>query len=237
MAHYIVYETDERTYFLKRMLRDKTPVRDTHIFAPNLTLSEAELTALQSGDELVSGKLDDSAKALCAAKGITVRYLSKDETFMAENARLTAEGALGIILEHSMLSLRDMKVLVAGFGRTGAAVCRLLTELNVDFDVVTSASPRPARAFAAKVFTPSEVDFSLYDVVINTAPAAVFTDEQALSLPAESVYIDLASRPAVNLEMLSGLGLDAGIYPALPAKCCPKSAARAMMNFVTEGQL
>ena len=220
MAHYIVYETDERTYFLKRMLRDKTPVRDTHIFAPNLTLSEAELTALQSGDELVCGKLDDSAKALCAAKGITVRYLSKDETFMAENARLTAE-----------------KVLVAGFGRTGAAVCRLLTELNVDFDVVTSASPRPARAFAAKVFTPSEVDFSLYDVVINTAPAAVFTDEQALSLPAESVYIDLASRPAVNLEMLSGLGLDAGIYPALPAKCCPKSAARAMMNFVTEGQL
>ena len=237
MAHYIVYETDERTYFLKRMLRDKTPKRDTHIFAPNLTLSEAELTGVGGGDELVCGKLDESARAYCAARGVNVRYMSIDETFAAENARLTAEGALGIILEHSMLSLSDMKVLVVGFGRIGAALCRLLSALGVDSDVVTTASPRPARAFAAAVFTPAEADFARYDVVVNTVPEKIFLDEQALSLPAESVYIDLASRPAVDLEMLTGLGLDAGIYPALPARCCPKSAARAMMNFVTEGKL
>lgn len=237
MAHYIVYETDERTYFLKRMLRDKTPERDTHVFAPNLTLTEAELTGVRDGDVLVCGKLDESAKACCATAGVRVRYFSEDETFAAENARLTAEGALGIILEHSMLSLADMKVLIVGFGRIGAALCRLLSPLGVDFDVVTTASPRPARAFAARVFTPAEADFSRYDVVVNTAPEQLFTDEQALALPADGVYIDLASRPAVNLKMLTGLGLDAGIYPALPAKCCPKSAARAMMNFVTEGKL
>lgn len=237
MARYIVYETDERTYFLKRMLRDKTPARDTHVFAPNLTLTTAELADVKNGDVLVCGKLDDGAAALCAERGVSVRFLSKDGDFAAENARLTAEGALGIMLEHSMTSLGDMKVLVAGFGRTGAAVCRLLSALGVDFDVVTTASPRPAKAFATAVFTPAEADFARYDVIVNTVPEKIFSDEQALSMPAEGVYIDLASRPAVNLEMLSGLGLDAGIYPALPAKCCPRSAARAMMKFVTEEKL
>lgn len=237
MARYIIYETDERTYFLKRMLRDKSPARDTHVFAPNLTLTESELEDVKSGDVLVCGKLSDGAAAYCAENGVTVRNMLKDADFAAENARLTAEGALGIMLEHGVTALCDMKVLVTGFGRTGAAVCRLLSSLGVDFDVATTASPRPARAFATAVFSPADVDFARYDVIVNTVPERIFSDEQALAMPADGVYIDLASRPAVNLGMLTGLGLDAGIYPALPAKCCPKSAARAMMKFVTEEKL
>ena len=48
------------------------------------------------------------------------------------------------------------------------------------------------------------------------------------------VYIDLASTPAADVKMLRTLGLDADVYPALPAKCAPESAALAMKDYILE---
>ena len=140
-----------------------------------------------------------------------------------------------------MLSLDDMRVLVLGFGRTGAAVVRLMDKLGVSVDVATTASPRPAGAFAGDIVLPGDADLALYDVVVNTVPQRVIDDERALSdderalsLRHDAVYIDLASVPGVNLAMLQGMGLDAEIYPALPAKCSPESAAAAMRDYILE---
>ena len=133
-----------------------------------------------------------------------------------------------------MLSLDDMRVLVLGFGRTGAAVVRLMDKLDVSVDIATTASPRPAGAFAGEIVLPGDADLALYDVVVNTVPQRVIDDERALSLRHDAVYIDLASVHGVNLAMLQGMGLDAEIYPALPAKCSPESAAAAMRDYILE---
>ena len=230
---YTVYQTDERMFFLKKILDGKRAPRATHIFAPNLTLSARELQNVRPGEVLVCGALDESGRRYTEENSVTVRCLSEDEDFLADNAALTAEGALGVLIEHSLLSLEEMLVLVIGFGRTGAAVCRLLSLLGARVHVATTASPRPARAFAEEVFPPEEAELSRYDAVVNTVPKLLFPGEKSLALAEDAVYIDLASRPAVELSMLSALGLDAASYPALPAKCSPVSAARAMARFVT----
>lgn len=39
MGEFIVYETDERMFFLKKQLSGLRPVTDTHIYAPNILLT------------------------------------------------------------------------------------------------------------------------------------------------------------------------------------------------------
>lgn len=234
MGEFIVYETDERMFFLKKQLEGLRPLVNTHIFAPNLVLSAERLDNVCEGETLVCGKLDEGAETLAQCKKLRVCRMLADEKFQAANARLTAEGALGIIIGHSMLSLEHMRVLVIGFGRTGAAVCRILDRLGVAKDVATGASPRPAGAFAHRVTTASSADLSLYDVIVNTVPDKVISDDRALAMRHDAVYIDLASKPGLNLAMLKNLGLDAEIYPAVPAKCSPESAAAAMKEYILE---
>lgn len=121
-----------------------------------------------------------------------------------------------------------------GFGRTGAAVCRLFDKVGAAVDVATTASPRPAGAFARRVTSASSADISVYDVIVNTVPVKTISDDRAITMRHDVVYIDLASTPGVNLTMLKNLGLDAEIYPALPAKCSPESAAAAMKEYILE---
>ena len=50
MGEFIVYETDERMFFLKKQLSGLRPVTDTHIYAPNILLTAERLDRTAEGD-------------------------------------------------------------------------------------------------------------------------------------------------------------------------------------------
>ncbi len=229
-----VIKTDERMYFLQKLLAGCAFDRDTHVYAPNIALDEEKLAKVADGGRVICGKCSDKVKDLARLRGIDVHCIMLDERFQAVNSRLTAEGALMLILERSLRSIRDSRVLIMGFGRMGAAVAKLLGDLSVNIAIATNSSSRPAFAFASDVLPLENFDFAPYDVIINTVPKPIVKDEELLTMREDAVYIDLASTPAINLEYARYLGLDAGIYPALPAKVCPLAAAVAMKDYISE---
>lgn len=229
-----VHQSDERMFFLSRLLHKTRFDTPTHVFAPNINVDVNTLSDVEDGAHIVLGKCTDEARALAQSRDITLYNIMQDEKFQSVNSRLTAEGALMVMIEHSVKSIFDCKVLVMGFGRMGAAVAKLLDRLDISFDIATTSSLRPAYAFAKNVVPMSGFDFSPYDVVINTVPLAVVKDSELMTMSKETVYIDLASKAAINLEYAKYLGIDADIYPALPAKTCPYSAAKAMQEYISE---
>ncbi len=229
-----VYETDERMYFLRRLLLNSDIDKRLYVFAPNILIEPKHLDEIEDGSYLIYGKCTDEVIAIAANKNIKLCNIMQDERFQAVNSRLTAEGALMLMLEHSLKSIEDCRVLVLGFGRMGAAVVGLLHRLAISTDVATTSSLRPAFAFADYVVPMHDFDFAHYDIVINTVPYPVVCDKDLMSMRSDAVYIDLASKPAINLEYAHYLGIDADIYPALPAKTCPYSAAVAMQEYITE---
>ena len=229
-----VHRTDERMYFLQKLLSGESYGRDTHVFAPNVALDEEKLSEVADCGRVICGKCSDVVRNSASGRGIDVYEIMRDEKFLAVNSRLTAEGALMLMLEHSLISISDARVLVMGFGRMGAAVARLMNKLEISLDVATNGSSRPAYAFAERVVPLEGFDFAPYDVIINTVPYPIVKDSELLTMRETVVYIDLASSPAVNLEYAKYLGLDADIYPALPAKVCPLGAARAMRDYISE---
>lgn len=219
-------------FFLRQEL-GFSPKKNTHIFAPNILLGAKDLEGFNGGEIVIGGRADNEAIALFNSLDIKYFNMLEDEIFQARNARLTAEGTLDIILSHSFVSLDRMKVLVIGFGRTGAAVVKLLRDVGVNtLTVATISSLRPAMAFADNVIKSSNFDFAPYDIVINTAPQQIIDDKEILTFSSSAIYIDLASKPALSLNFAKYLGVDADIYPALPAKTAPISAGEAIADYV-----
>ena len=232
MADFIIHQTDARMFFLRQEL-GFSPKKNTHIFAPNILLGAKDLEGFNGGEIVIGGRADNEAIALFNSLDIKYFNMLEDEIFQARNARLTAEGTLDIILSHSFVSIDRMKVLVIGFGRTGAAVVKLLRDVGVNtLTVATNSSLRPAMAFADNVIKSSNFDFAPYDIVINTAPQQIIDDKEILTFSSSAIYIDLASKPALSLNFAKYLGVDADIYPALPAKTAPISAGEAIADYV-----
>jgi dipicolinate synthase subunit A len=234
MKDFIIHQTDERMYYLKELLRGVTPPATTHVFAPNIPLSAAELECVCEKNIVIGGRAGNEALALMNAQDITYFDLMENEEFQAVNARLTASGTLNVIIENSIYSFEDLYALIIGFGRTGAAVARLFAKLDIATDIATNSASRPAHAFAKRTVGSSNFDFTPYNAIINTVPHPIISDKDLMSMRGDAVYIDLASKPALNLDYAKYLGLNADIYPSLPAKACPLSAAKAMQKYISE---
>lgn len=230
----IVHETDERMFYLKSMLKGVVFKVPTHIYAPNVLIEVNTLSTVEDGAQIFCGRVAKDAELLANSRDITLFSYNQSEQFQAVNSRLTAEGTLQIIIERSKRSVADCYVFILGFGRTGAAVANILGKLDVAFDVASTSSVRPAHAFAKRVLAMNNFNFSPYDVVINTVPSPIISDKELLSMKDDCVYIDLASKSAINLDYARYLSIDADIYPALPAKTCPYSAAKAMFEYIEE---
>jgi dipicolinate synthase subunit A len=234
MAEFIIYQTDERMFFLRNELSFSAKKR-THIFAPNILLGLGNVAEVGDHEVVIGGRADEEVKAHFNSTDVKYFNMLEDEKFQARNSRLTAEGTLNVVLSHSLMALDEMSVLVIGFGRTGAAVARILRQVGVKrLTVATTASLRPAYAFADEVIPVGSFDFAQYDTVINTVPQHIIDDKAVLTFSPSALYIDLATKPALNLCFAKYLGIDAEIYPALPAKTAPLSAARAIKDYVLE---
>ena len=236
MKNYLVnvHETDERMYYLKRMLAKTKTLVPTHVFAPNIVVDSNTLHEVEDNAYIFLGRTTDEAESLANSRDITLDIYSKDEKFQSVNSRLTAEGTLKIILEKTIKGLNDLSVLTIGFGRTGAAVAAILKDVGATVTVASNSSVRQAYALAERVIPAYGFEFGAFDVIVNTVPKPIITDKDAMTLKEGTLYIDLASTPAINLEYANYLGADAHIYPALPAKTAPYSAGKAIFDYISE---
>ena len=229
-----VATTDDRMFYLQRLLADVEFERDTHVYAPNILIDSEKLAKVRDGGCVVCGKYEAGLQNAAKERGIDIFDMMKNERFLAVNSRLTAEGALMLALEKLAISINDARAMILGFGRMGAAVARLLNRFDTYLTVATGSSLRPAYAFAKSVTPLENFDFSQQDLIINTVPQPIVSDAELLTMRTDAVYIDLASRPAINLDYAKYLGIDADIYPALPAKVCPLAAANAIRAYISE---
>ena len=146
-----------------------------------------------------------------------------DGTYTQENAALTAEGALELLMRRSTVALAGMPVLVAGFGRIGSRLAGMLSALGAK--VTVAARSEDARAEAAGRGY-AAVDFEhipeKFDAVVNTVPANVLAGNYGGAL-----CLDLASAPG---------GWDDGTAvlkaPGLPGLYAPKAAADVMAEAI-----
>ena len=155
--------------------------------------------------------------------------LLKDPYYLCANAAITAEAALGIVLNTLRCSVSQAKILILGWGRIGKCLTHQLDHLRAAVTVCARKESDRAmlRSLGYHAIAPESVLSRLgrYHCVINTAPAAI--------LPVESVG---RFRPGcLKLELATGVWLPGeDVVPAhgLPGKYKPEAAGALIAETV-----
>ncbi len=139
------------------------------------------------------------------SESVTRLDLLRDPYYLAANAAITAEAAVGILLKELKRSVAGAKILILGWGRIGKCLTHQLTALGADLTVYARKDSDRAMLRALGYRYAEEADGSGFDCVVNTIPAAVLQKDPG----------------CLKLELASGVwlpGHDTIVAHGLPGK-------------------
>jgi len=164
---------------------------------------------------------------------------SRQETFLIKNAQITAEAALMLAVEHMPGALYESRCLITGYGRIGKALAPLLKAAGAEVSVAARKAEDFARIESSglrkAVYSRIPSEAHRYDLVVNTADALVLGEAFIKNMGPDAIIIDLASRPGgTDFEAAKRHGIKALHALGLPGRYAPRTAARIIMDTVTE---
>ncbi len=188
---------------------------------------------------VLCGGLSDEFKAKIKSTGATAIDYYNVEQVLYDNAYLTAEGTLKLLIENTDTALIDKKILIIGSGRCGKALASILNKLDCNVTITTRKSTINTFSVMERIKTRKTQKISQFisdfDVIVNTAPALVLDREVLKIIDDNALIIELASQSS-GVDMNAALELNKkAIYaPALPGKYSPHSAAKVLYNSITQ---
>lgn len=155
--------------------------------------------------------------------------LLTDDSYLAENAQLTAHCTLTLAAQHLPVTLRGCPVLIVGWGRIGKCLAQLLHQLGAEVSVAARKSADRAMVGALGCI-PEDTGqlrhiLCRYRLIINTVPEPVLSESQLRHCRPDCLMIELASRPGILSETV----LKA---PGLPGKMVPESSGKLIARTV-----
>lgn len=257
--HSIIFVTDLRQQFIGEYLPGKNAVFYLdEMESPEKYISQAEWVILPTPVEKVDknktidkllkdnltknqyvfgGKFSKRWKDFFMEKEISYSDFMEDETVTCENAAITAEATVAEVIRNSRYSIHGQKIIITGFGRCAKEIARKLSALGAK---VTILARRAEARREARELGYEAVDFSYGPeeaygtrVYVNTVPAPVLTKSIIREMHADSVIIDIASKPGgcdrretekYGILVVEALGLP-GIYT-------PKSSAKILADAI-----
>ena len=154
----------------------------------------------------------------------------KFEELTVLNSIPTAEGAIQIAMEKSLITLHNSKCLVLGFGRIGKILAKML--LGIGAQVYCEARKEQdiawIKSYGYNAIHLNDLDNNLgnFDFIFNTIPYLILDKSRLSLIKSECLLIDLASKPGgIDFEEAEKLKLQTDWALALPGKVAPKTAA------------
>lgn len=187
--------------------------------------------------------ISGETEKMLRGKGLEYRDYYKRDELIIKNAVPTAEGAIEIALSEMPVTLFESRVLVTGYGRVGKVLAERLLALGADVTI----SARKCSDFAwiaergmKSIHTNDLIGYAhSFDLIINTVPAVVLTEEVLRRVRDDALVIDLASKPGgVDFETAKHLGKNVIWALSLPGKSAPITSGKiikeTIMNILAE---
>jgi dipicolinate synthase subunit A len=202
-----------------------------YVFAPSAVLDDIAINKIKDGSVVFCLSYDQKTRERLSEKNVRVYKLFDDELLAVKNAGLTAEGTLSAVIENTAVGLKELNVLVLGFGRVGKSVTKLFCDCKSRVGVATKDKIEYAAAhlFTDDVIHTDEIIKRAggYNVIINTIPILILNGETLKNISKECLIIDLASMPGgVDFNQARLLGLNAMHLLGVPGKYAPETSGK-----------
>ena len=160
---------------------------------------------------LIAGSITPEVYELANDEYIEIIDIMKREELAVLNTIATAEGTIEILIANTNKIIHGSKILILGFGRIGKVLARKLeTNINAIGE-----------------------NLSEYDVIINTVPHLVLTEEKLKYVKEDCLLVDLASNPGgIDKRVAKDKNLKLIWALALPGKVAPVTTAEFIKDTV-----
>lgn len=191
----------------------------------------------ERGGLVLTGMSDPDLSALCADSGLSLYDYFTEETLTLTNAALTAEAAVGLLIQNTDHSLRDADILITGGGRIAMLTGTLLRSFG---SRVTICARSPLQRTKAQLRSISAAELSALpalcrdaDIILNTPPVQLFSREDFSRMRQGALFMELASLPAKpNEDFAAGCGVKYIHAAGLPGKFSPRTAGEAIADTI-----
>ena len=185
------------------------------------------------------GVVTEKLKKILEGKSISFIELSCFESFAIQNAVPTAEGAIKIAIEETEITIQNSKIMIYGLGKIGISLAWRLKLLGADTFAVTRNKEAVARGMdlGIKMISYNKIRYYLpeTDIIFNTVPSKVITDDSLRLMKKRAVIIDLASYPGgTDFDSARKRGIKAIHALGLPGKVAPITAGKILANTIIE---
>lgn len=152
------------------------------------------------------------------------------------NAYATAQGVLKYILNETEKLLRETKILISGYGKTGRAICEILSSNKAKLAVLVRRAEYRSelREKGIDAFDYCEENVGEdYDYIINTVASKVVDAHILSALGKNGKILEIASKPyGIDFEAAELMNLKYEILPSLPSSAAPESSGRFMAHAI-----
>ena len=195
------------------------------------TISIRELMHTINAKILIAGSITPDVYELANDEYIEIIDIMKREELAVLNTISTAEGTIEIIIANTNKIIHGSKVLILGFGRIGKVLARKLAGLSAK---VTCAARKDEDLAWIRAYGHMETNInaigenlSEFDIIINTVPHLVLTEERLQYVKKDCLLVDLASNPGgidkraakdKNLKLIWALALPGKVAPVTTAE-------------------
>ncbi len=189
------------------------------------------------GALVLSGGTHPALVKLCSEHGLRLCDYFADEALTLRNAALTAEAAVALLIQHTEFSLSGARVVITGGGRIALMTARLLRCFGAECTVCARSAEQRTRAQLEHCRTADISELSALcsaaDIAVNTAPAALFGEEQFRRFRAGALFMELASKsPRQEQTLAEKYGVRHLMAGGLPGKVSPKTAGEAVAQAI-----
>ena len=200
-------------------------------------ISIRELMHVINAKILIAGSITPEVYDLANDEYIEIIDIIKREELAVLNTISTAEGTIEIIIENTNKILHGSNVLILGFGRIGKVLARKLAGLSAK---VTCAARKDEdlawiKAYGHMATNINSIgeNLSEYDVIINTVPHLILTEEKIKYIKDDCLLVDLASNPGgIDKKAAKNKNLKLIWALALPGKVAPVTTAEFIKDTV-----
>ena len=186
---------------------------------------------------LVGGKITPKVKNMCRIYNIhAVDYFEREELTVL-NAVPTAEGAIEIAMNMMPVTIHGSRSLVLGFGRIGKILAKDLQGLGANVSVEArrfdDLSWIKAYGYTGIYLPHLKEKLPAFDVIYNTIPYQVLTEDLLKYIKKDCLIIDLASLPGgVDDEKAAKFGLKVVHALSLPGKVAPETSGEIIAQTI-----
>ncbi len=208
---FFIYETDLRQLAIGRSFVEKgfEKVSFENIGIADIVIlpfvnveKEVEIdkkffNCLKEGVRVYTGAKDDKLGLKFVEAGVSYKEVLDNHEMTVLNALPTAEGVIYNILGEYDKCLEGAKVLVLGYGVCGSVIAEKLKALKSKVFVFEKCELKKvdARNLGFKTIKEKEIGEHKFDIIINTIPLNVVSEDTINQLSKDTLIFEVASAP------------------------------------------